>query len=70
MATIRRRNYKYQVQVRKQNHKNISKTFNQLNSAKIWANHIENKLSLGDEFLEKNKSSLREIIQKYMRENC
>ena len=68
MATIRRRNYKYQVQVRKQNHKNISKTFNKLNSAKIWANHIENKLSLGDEFLEKNKSSLREIIQKYMRE--
>ena len=41
MATIRRRNKKYQVQVRKNTHKSISKKFNDLKAAKKWANHEE-----------------------------
>ena len=69
MATIRRRNKKYQVQVRKSSHKSISKTFTDLKTAKIWANHIEDKIELGDEFVKQdNKLLLRNIIQRYLNE--
>jgi len=69
MATIRRRNKKYQVQVRKSSHKSISKTFTDLKTAKIWANHIEDKIELGDEFVKQdNKLILRDIIQRYLNE--
>lgn len=41
MATIRKRNGKYQVQVRRQGCKPISKTFLKLDDAKIWARLTE-----------------------------
>ena len=69
MASIRRRNNKYQVQIRKNNHKNISKTFNDLKSAKIWANHLENKLNLGIEFeVQNNQLHLKDLILRYLSE--
>ena len=68
MASIRRRNNKYQVQVRKNNYKRISRTFYSLKSAKTWANHIENKMALGFDLEEKNDSSLKDIIERYLKE--
>ena len=69
MATIRRRNNKYQVQIRKCKHKGISKTFTDLKSAKIWANHTENKLNLGIDFQEQNTQlHLSDLILRYLNE--
>jgi integrase len=69
MATIRRRNKKYQVQIRKNSHDSISKTFVDLKSAKIWANHIENKMALGDIFVETDKKiTLRDVVERYLKE--
>ncbi|QNQ63904.1 hypothetical protein IB024_11370 [Brucella sp. 6810] len=41
MATIRKRNGKYQVQVRREGSQSISKTFLKLDDAKIWARLME-----------------------------
>ena len=48
MASIRKRNGKYQVQVRLSGQK-ISKTFNISKDAQKWATFYENKINLGNE---------------------
>ncbi len=55
MSTIRKRNNKYQVQVRTQGQQ-ISKTFTQLKDAKKWSMFYESKINLGVdlEVLDKN----------------
>ena len=69
MATIRRRNKKYQVIIRKKIHKNISKTFNNLRAARKWANHLEDRIELGEKFYQSNKDmTLEEVISRYLNE--
>ena len=69
MATIRRRNKKYQVIIRKKIHKNISKTFNNLRTARKWANHLEDRMELGEKFYQPNKDiTLKEVISRYLNE--
>ena len=41
MATIRKRNQKYQVQVRKNRYQTVSKSFSSLSVARSWAKVIE-----------------------------
>lgn len=48
MTSIRKRNGKYQVQIRIQR-KNLTKTFNNLKDARKWGSHCENKINLGNE---------------------
>ncbi len=57
MATIRRRNKKYQVQIRKNAHQSISKTFIDLKAARKWANHMEDRIEL--QMQDMTKESLR-----------
>lgn len=68
MATIRRRNKKYQAQVRYQGNK-ISKSFHNLKDAKKWSLHLENKINLGNELegLDKNLL-LSDLIHRYLKE--
>ncbi len=68
MSSIRKRQGKYQVQVRVQGQK-ITKTFRQLNHARRWGIYHENKILLGNklEALSKNLS-LRDLINKYIDE--
>ena len=69
MATIRRRNKKYQVQIRKNAHKCISKTFNNLKAAKKWANHMEDRIELGEQFYQSESGLiLKEVILRYLKE--
>ena len=69
MATIRRRNKKYQVQIRKNAHQSISKTFNDLKAAKKWANHMEDRIELGEQFYQSESGLiLKEIILRYLKE--
>ena len=68
MSSIRKRQGKYQVQVRVQGQK-ITKTFRQLNHARRWGVYHENKILLGNklEALSKNLS-LKDLIYKYLNE--
>ena len=69
MATIRRRRNKYQVLVRKKTHKHISKTFHDLRAARKWANHMEDRINLGEKFYQLNKGiTLKEVIYRYLNE--
>jgi integrase len=68
MATIRKRNKKYQVQVRKLGQK-ISKTFHKLNDAKRWSVFYENKINLGSEIeLLDKKLLLSDLLKRYLNE--
>jgi integrase len=68
MATIRKRNGKYQVQIRLSGQK-ISKTFNNLKDSQKWAIFYENKINLGNELevLDKNLT-LADLINRYLSE--
>ena len=68
MSTIRKRNNKYQVQVRTQGQQ-ISKTFTQLKDAKKWSMFYESKINLGVdlEVLDKNLT-LKYLINRYLLE--
>ena len=68
MTSIRKRNGKYQVQIRIQR-KNLTKTFSNLKDARKWGSHYENKIHLGNdlETLDK-KLILADLINKYLKE--
>ena len=66
MATIRRINKTYQVQVRRRG-LHQSRTFNNFEDAKKWAIFTENKLNLGDEFkVIDNHLLLSDLIKRYL----
>lgn len=48
MATIRKRNGKFQVQVRRRGYPDLSRTFHLLRDAKEWARHIETQVDRGE----------------------
>jgi integrase len=68
MTSIRKRNGKYQVQIRIQR-KNLTKTFSNLKDARKWGSHYESKIHLGNdlETLDKN-IILADLINKYLKE--
>jgi len=68
MTSIRKRNGKYQVQIRIQR-KNLTKTFSNLKDARKWGSHYESKIHLGSELetLDKN-IILADLINKYLKE--
>ena len=47
MATIRRRNGRYQAQVRKQHRPPVSRTFKRLSDARRWATSVEYEMEKG-----------------------
>jgi len=66
MASIRKRNGKYQVQVRLAGH-SAGKTFFNLKDARKWATYYENKINLGNELeVLDNKLTLGHLINKYL----
>ena len=68
MASIRKRNGKYQVQVRLAGH-SAGKTFFNLKDARKWATYYENKINLGNELeVLDNKLTLGHLINKYLTE--
>ena len=47
MATIRKRNGRYQVQIGKDQHSLVTKTFSRLTDAKRWASTTEYEIEVG-----------------------
>jgi len=67
MATIRRRNDKYQVQIRKLGQRSISRSFSEFKSARAWANQTEACLERAEIFGYINPSlTLADLIRRYI----
>jgi len=69
MASIRRRGKKFQVQIRRQGHAPVSRSFAYLADAKAWAREVERNLDRG--YRVENglsKATLGQILDKYLTE--
>jgi hypothetical protein len=65
MATIRKRNQKYQVQVRKNGYQTVSKSFSSLSVARSWEKVIEADLERQIYICPQEKVTLRSLIERY-----
>ena len=67
MATIIKRNGKWQVKIRKNNFKQLSKTFITKDNAIKWARETEGKVEKGlfEDLSQANSITLRELLQQY-----
>ena len=71
MATLRKRNKLWQIQIRRVGHKLITKTFPLKSSAEKWARNMEKKLDDGDysDYSEALKLLLSDLLVRYIKEN-
>ncbi|MBF8179760.1 tyrosine-type recombinase/integrase [Herminiimonas contaminans] len=71
MATITKRGqYQWQAKIRREGHKQLSKTFNSKNEAEAWSRHIEGEMDRGI-FVsreEAESTTLREGLERYANE--
>ena len=67
MATIIKRNGKWQVKIRKNNFKQLSKTFITKDNAIKWARDTEGKVEKGlfEDLSQANSITLKELLQQY-----
>ena len=65
MATIRKRNGKYQVQIRIKNRYPVSKTFLTQKDAQRWAREVERQISLGNEIIKPFEGSFSDLLDMY-----
>ena len=70
MATIRKRNNKWETQVRIKGYQNKCKTFLYYEDAKKWAKEIERKIEQGTyiDFSESQQTTLGDLLQRYLNE--
>ena len=67
MASIRKRNGRYQAQVRRQGYSGVSKTFSTRDTAKKWVKATETDMERG-EFRPKVDMTVGELIKRFERE--
>lgn len=66
MASIRKRNGRFQVQVRRRGHKGISKTFQRLQEAQTWARQMEVEMDKGELLPTLDPGlKLKDLIERY-----
>ena len=69
MGSIRRRNGRYQAQIRRQGVQNITKTFSSKKDAKVWILGIEARIDCGDINIAAPKAvTLGDLLQRYGKE--
>lgn len=71
MATITKRGqYQWQAKIRREGHKQVSKTFNTRADAEAWARHIENEMDRGIfvSRVEAESTTLADALDRYERE--
>lgn len=68
MATIRKRHDKWQVQVRKQGCRPVSKSFSTKREALAWAREVESRLEVDPEVPGSRDSTFKELIERYIQE--
>ena len=71
MATLRKRNKLWQIQIRRVAHKLITKTFPLKSYAEKWARNMEKKLDDGDysDYSEASKLLLSDLLVRYIKKN-
>ena len=68
MASIRKRNGKWHVQVRRANCKSITKTFTLKKYAERWARDMEQKLDRQGLQIDHKEATLRDLVDRYLTE--
>ena len=70
MAGYRKRNGKWEVRIRRNNSKNLSKTFINKEDAQRWAREQESKLDKGifEDLTAANNILLKDLINRYIKE--
>lgn len=70
MASIKRRNSGYQVQIRRKGFPQVSKAFTSLKDAEAWGRLIESEMDRGifQDRTEAERNTLGDILQRYMEE--
>ncbi len=70
MATFRQREGKWQVSIRRKGHKPVHQSFKTKQEAEKWARSIESEMDKGSyvDLSIAEKTTFREIIERYMRE--
>ena len=68
MASIRKRNGKWHVQVRRANCKSITTTFTLKKYAKRWARDMEQKLDRQELRIDHQEATLRDLVNRYLTE--
>ena len=70
MATIRTKNGKWHVEIRRSFHKAIYKTFGTKQDAQRWAYQTERLIEIGQykDMSEANKTTLKQLLERYQRE--
>ena len=68
MASIRKRNGKWRVQVRRVNCKSITKTFTLKKYAERWARDMEQKLDRQELRIDHQEATLRDLVDRYLTE--
>lgn len=69
MGSIRKRNGKYQAQVRRTGASPISKTFTQKKDALVWVRRLEARIDVGDTSIKTPRTTtLSELLQRYAEE--
>ena len=68
MASIRKRNGKWHVQVRRVNCKSITKTFTLKKYAERWARDMEQKLDRQELRIDHQEATLRDLVNRYLTE--
>ena len=65
MATITKRQNKWQVRIRLSNYPTITKTFNLKSHAQVWGRETEIRLERGT-FVERAEQTLGQILEQYL----
>ncbi len=68
MATIRKRNGKFEAQIRRRGHRAISKTFIRRSDAKAWAKRTEADIERGLFVQSQPSPKLRDLLERYNRD--
>ncbi|WP_375599624.1 tyrosine-type recombinase/integrase [Devosia sp. Naph2] len=67
MATIRKRNGKWQAQIRRQGSKALSRTFHSRKDAEAWGRDVESRFDRGEPFIPLHQplATLRDLLARY-----
>ena len=65
MATIRKRNGRYHVQVRKNGYQTVTKTFTSVTTARKWASGVESDMERRLHVVVPDQTTVRELLKRY-----
>ena len=70
MATIRKRNDRYHVQVRRSGRRSINQTFNRLTAARAWLNQVGRDMETATCQKQTHHITIAALLTRYPKKSC